>query len=380
MSAPENLPKAPSGSLVQDHTRTQAQALFPLENLQHLNQESALRCQMILGHGGTFGIWETPESIIPHMANSYRHLDLSRRIAAYLPKETPISAALDALLDEGVLWLTRMALLMRMGPAGVGIRARFKPLDASTLALSIHQYLPQLVARGMMRRLENTGNSSTGFACALTAEDIREWWANDFLRANLLRLKQLQGLELWSDAPAAIEFKSKITEVRGSARPCSPERIKHPYPAIPDEYLATMGPRVLWLIKDLGPNLIHLLETLSTELHSSNNTSNPTKLLISHYFETNVWHDRNEQVLTEPPFDLYHSGERGKHLLKKLSNYSPFEWPRIDRGYAHCHPRSKKFALWRAWRGRSTGTCGRCACLRGRTASYRRGMGRQYRP
>src|SRR5450830_330599 len=161
MNAPENLPQTANGSLAQDHTRTQAQALFPVGTLQHLNPESARRCQMILGHGETYGIWETVEAMIPHMHGGYRRLDLRRRIAAYLPEETPTSSALDVLLDEGVLWLTRMALLMRMGPAGVGLRAKGKPLDATTVAVSLHQYLPNLVARGVARRLASTGNSST---------------------------------------------------------------------------------------------------------------------------------------------------------------------------------------------------------------------------
>lgn len=123
-----------SSSLDQANTRVHAQALFPLESLQSLDVESALRCQMILGHGGTFGIWETPEAMIPHLTSSARRIDLRRRVITYLPKDAPTTSALDVLLDEGVLWLTRLALLMRMGPAGVGSQAKLKSLDASTLS------------------------------------------------------------------------------------------------------------------------------------------------------------------------------------------------------------------------------------------------------
>jgi len=324
MNAPEKLP-LPS-SLEQNHTRGQAQALFPLESLQHLNVESALRCQMMLGHGGTLGIWETPEALVPHMRKHMRCVDLRQRIATHLPKETAPSAALDVLLDEGVLWLTRLALLMRMGPAGLST-ARFKPLDASTVASLLYKFDAKLVALGATRRLESTANSSTAFASALTAEDLRTLWAKEELRWELMRLTQLHGLGFWSDAPAPREFKGKTTAVRGTPTPRPPERKRIPHPAIPDDYLAAMGPRVLWLIKDLGPNLIHLLDTMPSLLGSVNANPATINLRIARYFKTNVWQDRNGQVIEKPPFALQHAGDSGKHFLNDPSQHDPFEWP-----------------------------------------------------
>jgi integrase len=325
MNAPEKLP-LPS-SLDRDPTLGQALALFPLESLQHLDVESALRCQKMLGHGGKFGIWETPEAMIPHMNITMRRVGLRQRIVAFLPKGTTNSSALDVLIDEGVLWLTRLALLMRMGPAGLGGSAKFKPLDASTIANSMFQYNSKLAALGAIQRLQNTANSSTGFASALNAENLREFWAIDNMRCELKRLTQLHGLGFWSDAPVAREFKGKTTAVRGTPTPRPPERKRIPHPAIPDDYLAAMGPRVLWLIKDMGPNLIHLLETLSTMLESGNTASYTISRRIARYFETNVWRDRNGQVIEKPPFDLQHGSRRGEHNRKYPSKHDPFEWP-----------------------------------------------------
>lgn len=327
MNAREDLPQAAHGSLNQEDTRAEAQALCPLESLQHLDEQSARRCQMILGHGETYGIWETGEAMIPHMVKSGRRIDLRRRIAAYLPEETPTSPALDALLDEGVLWLTRLALLMRTGPVGVGRTAWGKPLDATTVAGCLGQYLANLVARGMVRRLAGAETASIGFASALTAEDLREWWAEDFLRPQLMRLTQLQGLGLWSDAPAAREFKGKTTAVRGNPHPRPPERKRIPFPAIPEDYLAAMGPRVLWLIKDLGPNLLHLLETLPTVLPPGQCSGVIINKRIARYFKANIWRNRHGQVITKPPFDLKHGSSRGKHMLKYPSQHDPLEWP-----------------------------------------------------
>jgi integrase len=324
MNAPEKL-QFPS-SLTKGHNRGQALALFPLESLQSLNIESALRCQMMLGHGGTFGIWETPEAMIPHMNGHMRLVNLRKRIAAYLPKETQASPVLDELLDEGVLWLTRMALLMRMG-AGAGIRAKYKPLDATTVAGRLYQFDAKLVALGVSRRLESTANSSMAFATALTAEDLHTLWAKDESRLGMMRLTQLQALGLWSDAPAARNFKGKTTSVRGTPAPRPPERKSIPHPPIPDDYMAAMGPKVLWLIKDLGPNLIHLLETLPTMLGSTNATRYNINLRITRYFDTNVWSDHNGRVIEKPPFNLQHGSASGKHFLNDISQYDPFEWP-----------------------------------------------------
>jgi integrase len=310
-----------------DLSLSQAIELFPLESLQHLDSESALRCQLMLGHGSTFGIWETPESMIPHMNATLRRINLRRRIAAYLPNETTAAPDIEVILDNGVLWLTRLALLLRLGPVGLGGRAKFKPLDASTISDLMYQYFSKLVAHGVIRRLENTVISFTGFASVLNAEDLQIFCASEKMRSELKRLTQLSGLGFWSDAPVSREFKNKTTEVRGTSTPRPPENKRIPHPAIPDDYMAAMGPRVLWLIKDLGPNLIHLLETLPTMLKSGNAASYTIALRVARYFEANVWCDRNGQVIQKPPFYLQHGSRRGELKRKFPAAHKPFEWP-----------------------------------------------------
>jgi integrase len=325
MNAPEKLPLA--SSFDQDIARNQAQALFPLESLHNLDLESARRCQTMLGHGETFGIWETQEALVPHMQRCMRRIDLRKRISACMPKETQTSPALDEFLDEGVLWLTRLALLMRMGPAGLAGTAKLKSLDASSVARIVYDHQAKLVARGLTRRLESTDSSNSGFASALTAEDLRIWWAQETFHAELKRLTQLHGLGLWPDSPAPREFKANTTAVRGTPTQRPAERKRTPYSPIPDEYMAAMGPRVLWLIKDLGPNLIHLLETLPVLLGSANANCQSINRRIKNYFDSNIWRDRNGQVIEKPPFELKHGSDRGKHALKDPSEHDPFEWP-----------------------------------------------------
>ena len=170
MNAPDLSPQAAELPDPQVSTREAARALFPLEALQHLDVQSATRCQSILGHGASYGIWETSEDLIEFMAEGRRRIDLRRRLKAYLPKELPVSTDLDALLDEGVLYLTRLGLLMRMGPAGLGNTAKGKPLDATSLARTLHQSSARVIARGIERRLAAGSEAGTGFAHALTAD------------------------------------------------------------------------------------------------------------------------------------------------------------------------------------------------------------------
>jgi integrase len=314
-------------SLNHDPALGQTLALFPLESLQNLGVDSAGRCQTMKGHGGTFGIWESPEGMVPHMRHYLRRIDLRRRIVAFLPNETPASPALEMLLDEGVLWITRLALLMRMGPSGLAGKAKRKPLDASTVARAVYEHLARLVARGITRRLESKANSNSGFASTLTIEDLRTWWENESMYAELKRLKQLRDLGFWSDAPATQEFRAKTTAVRGKPTPRPPQLKRIPFPPIPDDYLATMGPRVLWLVKDLGPNLIDLLAKLPTLLGSTNANTGPINKRIARYFESNIWHDRNGQAIEKPPFKLQHANASGKHFLNDPSQHDPFEWP-----------------------------------------------------
>lgn len=333
MNAPEK--SSLSSSLEKTKPLDHGRALFPLESLQSLDAESSLRCQTILGHGGTFGIWETSEALAPHMRNHMRRIDLRRRITAYLSKETPTTSVPNELLDEGVLWLTRLALLMRMGPAGLGFQAKLKPLDASTITRILYQYLPNLIAMGVINRLGRQDKSSTGFASNLTADNLRICSDNEDLRGELMRLTQLHALGFWSDAPAEREFKEKTTPVRGESIPRLTERKSTPHPPIPDDYLAAMGPRVLWLIKDLGPNLIHLLETLLKMLESDYARRRESGRIdvgiinprISRYFETNAWHDRNGRVIEKPPFELQTGSDSGKHFRNDPSQHDNYEWP-----------------------------------------------------
>lgn len=313
-----------------DAIQTTRLDLFALEDLQYLDQTQAGHCQELLGNGIAFGVWNTPESLVPHIGKSTRKVELSKRILAYLPPGTNPTSELNILVDEGVLWLTRLAILMRTGPAGVG-KTQHQRLDASTVASTLHSRLTKIVARGIVRRMADPLRSIKGFAAALNAEDIREFRASRHMKNELRRLTALRDKGLWSDVVPTTVFHGKTTCPRGKQQSYIPEQKSTPYESIPDDYLATMGPRILWIIHDLGPNMINLLESLPERLASINflseteANSKKTTRQLAKYFEENAWTDRNGDPIIRPPFPLFHGSYRGKN--KATKQIDPYEWP-----------------------------------------------------
>ncbi|MFA5874653.1 MAG: hypothetical protein WC832_11875, partial [Anaerolineales bacterium] len=78
-----------------------------------------------------------------------QRIDLRKRLNDFMPKDTPLSSSLDTLLDEGVLWMTRYALLLRIGPGGMR-KANGRPLDITVIAHRIYIALPQILAKGVL--------------------------------------------------------------------------------------------------------------------------------------------------------------------------------------------------------------------------------------
>ncbi|MGB4066216.1 MAG: hypothetical protein WBK19_20505 [Azonexus sp.] len=306
--------------------------LFAVETLQQLDPDNAVRCQQMLGHGDAFGVWETPSQLAPFAHNAFRVIDLRRRLVNYLPEGIESSPALSTLLDEAVLQLTRYALLMRLGPASLtrgGERAG-TPLKPLTIATVIYRDVPAIIARGIAHRLKSPDTPHDGFVSQLTAEYLHEFRSGRYLRAQLDRMSMLQAQGLWTDAPTKIDFKGKTTSPLGAAQPRYTEKEHVPYPPIPDAYMAEMGPRVLWVVRDLGPNLLHLFESIpefSKDLAPGAEWAERFQPRLKRYFAQHTWRDRNGEIITAPPFWLRHGTGHGKNLSKDPSKMDLCEWP-----------------------------------------------------
>lgn len=299
----------------QGATRAGALLIFPVESIQHLDSGSALRCQQLLGHGNVPGVWETPLAMAMHLDATLQSIDLRKRIVDYLPDaigSTPPAPggvpvqdeSLAALLNEAVLWMSRFALLMRMAPMSLG-RSR-RPLDATTIASRIYQFTAQIMARAVARRLAEPRAPSGGFIARLTDGDLRALLENEYTRIELERISRFHDMGLWPDAPAKPTFKGKESDLKGAARPPRPQGKTRKHQHIPDDYMALMGPRVLWVVQNLGPRLVAMYESIpdlvkdigpAPETGYGKAAHERRRLLIAEYFRDNV-------VFGAPPFAL----------------------------------------------------------------------------
>lgn len=301
----------------------EARSLFPVETLQYMDRESAVRCQALLGHGGGFGIWETPDSMAGRKLRGYQQrIDLRKRLNDFMPKDTLLSSSLDTLLDEGVLWMTRYALLLRIGPGGMR-KANGRPLDITVIAHRIYIALPQILAKGVLRRLESANHEDDGFMRGMTPSDIREWSTNRSIRIEINRMHVLADRGLWCDIPPTADI-TKTTSPKGDAVKPLSQQISKPIPPIPDDYLAEMGPRVLWLVQDLGPNLLTIFEEIPEVFGNirivPSTQQNLTKLKrVSKFLAQHQWRDSNGQAITVPPFRL--------KIGRGGNGSDPYAWP-----------------------------------------------------
>lgn len=264
MNAPDHLPASALDPAEQGRIATLNR--FKLEEFQHMTKEDLLLAQSIAGHGDEWGIWKTPKSIYPGKIPTYcRAIDLAKRLRDYIAKEPKPEASLDKLVGDGVLLLTRFALLLRLAPTGGQRKAKNRRDKPSTLARKIYIYGPQIFAHAIRRKAERP--DAQGLVACLTEEDVRKLGQDRRCRIELERLGILAARGWWSDLPPQPDI-THTTNPRGPKQALAQEKITGEYQPIPDAYLAEIGPRILWLVRDLGPNLLPLLEGLTTCLES----------------------------------------------------------------------------------------------------------------
>ena len=309
----------------------QALRLFPVDTLRHLDLQAAARCQALLGHGSTFGIWETPEWMTGRRsafrAECRARIDLRKRLRNGLPEVLEPSAAMKTLFDEGVLQITRYLLLLAVGPAN--LKTGRSSLDCTSI-LNTFDLVDELFSQGVRRRAERKDPGGDGVLRHLSPDDLQAFNRSVPRGTELKRLWRLAELGLWNDAPPRPQTK-RITNPKGKREGPNPEKKGLPYQPIPDDYLAVMGPRVLWIVEDLGPNLIHLFETapkLFEEGDNSNRQERQNRLAT--YFSRHSWRDRSSRLITAPPFPLVTAHSGGFAKGKERPHWPPSSWKQVQ--------------------------------------------------
>ena len=295
---------------------------FKVENIQHLGRDDLLVAKILAGHGSEWGFWTTPESMMKGSTISFRNINLRKRLVDYLTKESFTAAYPDALIDEGVLMLTRLAMLMKLVPTGGRtINSKGERLKPSSIVQYIHTPCPQIIARAIRRKANSL--ASEGLFQFLTEADILEFKAYKRTRIQIERLHTLVSRGIWSDAPPQPDIR-QITNPSTETYLPKTDRTPEPYQPLPNEWLAQIGPRVLWVIEEMGPNLLRLLKDMVDSFkwadlqRSKSAIGNEISKFITDHLEINPWLNRSNQPLT-PPFKL--TTASGKH------GSNTCEWP-----------------------------------------------------
>lgn len=305
---------------------------FDINTFQHLPKKELLLAQVIAGHGDTWGVWRTPEDICPSPLGNYlRDIDFSKRIRHFLALHTLPAVepeSIECLIQEGVLVLTRLALLMRLTPTGGKAKSRRERLKPTSVASRIWIYWPNFIALAILRKSAQL-NHPTLLAC-LTEDDVINFSRSERMRIELQRIEILAAYGCWSDLPPHAEL-SQSTDPRGSAPASEPESVPGEYQPIQDKYLEVFGPRNLWVIRELGPHLLPLLEAMATQLENLNweglNEYKLAKVIIPGFIARHLNDHPWLGTLGEPlkPAFRLKTGARGNELFQ----FPPRNWEQL---------------------------------------------------
>ncbi len=291
---------------------------FRVVDIQHMERGDLLAAKNLAGHGSEWGYWLTPT----HVMKTYRNINLRKRLCDYLEKEGVNTSSISVLIDEGVLVLTRIALLMKLiTTGGRNKNSKTERLKPSSIAHHLYNDFPKITARAIKRKASKP--TATGLFQCLTESDVLEFNAYHPTRVEVERLHTLAAQGVWSDAPSLPDIR-QITNPASNISARISESKSEPHLPLPENWLAQIGPRILWVVEDMGPNLLLLLQALRSELKdidwsmSGTNIGRHTSCRINEHLDRFPWLDRSGEPLF-PPFRM------PTHTNGRVKDH--FEWP-----------------------------------------------------
>ncbi|WP_448647418.1 hypothetical protein [Pseudomonas mohnii] len=180
------------------------------------------------------------------------------------------------LLDEAVLWLSRYLLLLKLGPAAIRVGYA---LDPSTIIRLADRVLPQILIQGMLARL-NGASPANGLLGGLSSDAEAKLLGASFT-GEIARMRSFAALGLWSDVPP-VKNTLKVTNPYGQAISPQSEIIVEPYPPLSDDYLISMGPRVLWVLECMAPQVLKIGREISGFFSPTIHTNSSLRYVATH--------------------------------------------------------------------------------------------------
>lgn len=300
--------KASMNSEIKRHTdsyRSEVLMKFNSSMIKTMGPDDLTIVQSKLGFGSIYGVWITPEKWMPPGSARSRGtttIDFKRLLIA---AEVPQSR-----IEDAILCISRYAILLALVPSAKGRHAGGY-LKPSSIADILMKYCIKIVCTSAKKQCTE-GNSSVFFGNftyedwrALPSKSAKRGIENELHRALILFHKGF-----WVDSPTHfIEHRATTVSNFGpDERPTKEEKSKKIQP-LPDEYVAEVSWRALWISRNLGPALIEVTQLVADRLETKQELSRQIRSdEVIKVLELYSWHDNQRNVISKLPFNLHVRG------------------------------------------------------------------------
>lgn len=321
-----------------ESTREMALLDTSIEQIQYMGVEQIMVMKRLLHHGDSLGVWSTPPRWLTaslQIGTTSIRVDLHRRILDYFPQDIQLEALskkhLSRRIDQAVLLLNRYLLLLRMGPVAMGGGIGNRSLDVSTISRTAYGQGPQMMAMaltnemklgktatelGELSKLEGTDLGVLGRLSHADLSPLSKSARQRFYD-ECKRMQRLQDMGLWWDAPA-LEFPSKAIAMTGKPVTNEEPKAKDEHKPFPDDYVALIGQKSVWIARELGPNIIaiatamvELWDATHSETLASESVANKRQDGVKEILANHKWKDSSGKLIERPPFTINLAREPG---------------------------------------------------------------------
>ena len=333
-----NASSAPLSKTEIARSRSETMLRWDLERFQHMQSNELVQVQSALRHGSKYGFWETPLSWMAKRQNweSYKNIDLRRRlqdhVLAQLESGKQHNSHLDQWLDQGVLTMTRLLLLLRC--AELPGKNKASCLAPSTLVNYGNRIFLKILSKAVVKGLMSDDESITapqGERSLLTLLTVEEALKGEESADSAGLVESLQRrLDMWSEAGYwsdvfASRGTSAIVDLKASKpRGNRQARQSQEFKPLPDDYAALLAKRSLWLMREIGPNLVRMAPAFVSMYAKTAKRVQEGYLAQENLWAVRgsyageivkslVWLDSTGQPLTGMPFRLGLNGTSEKH-------------------------------------------------------------------
>lgn len=275
-------------------------ALHDPSTIKTLDREQLLSLQQLLGYGGEWGRFEIPYKWAPPGSRipAERIIKLSNMLSDINDAEAADLAWTRSLQVA----LLRATVITQRGlgyctPGGV-LRILSSSLKVAKIAIQ-------------------NGGSPIKFWSSVQQQDLTNISKSRDIDNLSSLFAMLANRGLLDDVPA-MSSKRRLGEVgernrKGEETPTSQVRVPKSYQPLPDAFVAACGYRALWLIRELGPSLLSLLESIASQSIKCNRplpVSGKTVDQLAFYefvrpiISLHAWTDSNGAAIESLPFEV----------------------------------------------------------------------------